>query len=158
MRLLLLLMLLVLVGCQRADPVPVPAPPPVKSFAPPSSQKQEPATDAERLQGSWRAVRIEKNGRISDFSATWQFQGNLATLHEGMTSTGTFSIDEKASPKTLDLKMSDGDYACIYELQDDMLRVCFVEAGPRPTDFTIAGTPRILLVFKRNSSPGARAG
>jgi RNA polymerase sigma factor (sigma-70 family) len=130
--------------------------------------------DMAALQGPWRLMLYEKNGEIIErneeqaTNGTWiEIKGNkiTITLNRG-TLASRFKIDPAMKPKWLDavpepvIVLGAIDYATllpipwqsIYELENDVLRICFDSTGvlKRPTEFKT--TPKSglgLFVLKR---------
>ncbi len=97
--------------------------------------------DAEQLK-SWR--RVVENDHV-----TW-------TLGDGMTVETDMKYDPSQTPMTLDTTFATGDEKgkttlAIYELKDDVLRVCFADPGKaRPSEFSSnAGSGQHLFVARR---------
>jgi uncharacterized protein (TIGR03067 family) len=111
----------------------------------------EPRKDEKNIQGTWRAVRIQEDGRINDFSAVPRddpstivyFAGDKWIAGNG-TTVFTFKLDSSKSPKTIDLQKEDGSKKTIrgtYELNGDNLKICVC--------YTSNASNTTLYVFKR---------
>jgi len=145
--------------------VPKPAPPPVvPSPAPGGNDNAKPPTgnDAALIQGTWKVVGGEENGKAvalpagvemaSVFTAT-----EYSLLFNGQAKEkGTFKLDASASPKALEFTITDGadkgkTQLGIYELNGDTLRLCIAKPGtPRPTSFkTTQGGNAELFTLQR---------
>jgi uncharacterized protein (TIGR03067 family) len=97
--------------------------------------------DAEQLK-SWR--RVVENDHV-----TW-------TLSNGNTVETDMKYDPSQTPMTLDTTFANGDEKgrttlAIYELKDDVLRVCFADFGKaRPSEFSSEpGSGQHLFVARR---------
>ena len=125
--------------------------------------------DRDTMQGTWKVVSIERNGRSEDGTGdnerTLVFKGERFQLLKGqdVVIDGTFKIDPSASPKTIDMKvdkaekpdLADKTSLGIYELKGDELKWCAAEPGveTRPTLFSSAERT-ILAVFHREAIDG----
>lgn len=116
--------------------------------------------DAEKVKGKWSA----KFGPNQDVPITLELKEKELVVEvetgngEKMTLTGEYTIDEKASPRTMDflkLKSSNGetneDVKAIYEFQGETLRICSSAPGEdRPTAFVpIDANGHGTMVFTR---------
>ena len=141
-------------------------------LAPLSPQDGKVKTDKDAMQGKWKMVAGQSEGKKLRFSdeelhmMKLHIKGNLFIVeyppgdvfgskvvtwreHE-------FTLDESKKPKTIDCigrnKEDRGKKALgIYSLEDNRLRICFSEDGKtRPTDFTTKkGSGRMLNVYER---------
>ena len=99
-----------------------------------------PKSDQELIQGTWKAVSVQLNGRSADavfvkeHRATFTFRGDAfriveATTKERSTQTGgSFTVDAKKSPKQMTLATTNGPLKghttiIIFELTGDTLKV-----------------------------------
>src|SRR5262249_42661768 len=109
-----------------------------------------------RLQGAWKAVSYEVDGRddviILPETFTFTFKGDTFSFPWlDVKIAGTFKIDSAKKPKVIDLSTEDakgmGRHG-IYELEDDTLKLCFGEE--RPKEFkTKPDSGGWILVLKR---------
>ncbi len=128
------------------------------------------AQDTAKLQGSWRFISVEQNGKKTagvemEVHGTWVgrvvIRGNHVELAHGKQASpfGTFTLNPAADPPAMDLRVKDGpdgeqSVPGIYSLRGDELRVCFADesSGRRPTALSgAAGTKQVVYVFKRMS-------
>jgi len=130
------------------------------------------AQDAKQLQGEWRWVEVEMEGKQIglDVVTVWKdrrmiVEANNLTATSGEPGLGdrkkTFKLNAKQSPKHLDMTSLDGNEqgvteACIYALEGDRLRMCIpyfhnrVDPSKRPTEFkTKDGDGLMLYVLER---------
>lgn len=108
--------------------------------------KSDPALTAEldHFRGTWKITSLLMAGQEIDAKV---FEGTLLKLDGDKfemtdpmaTYKGTFKIDPKAKPKTIDIHFSDGPEAGktvigVYELEGDTYRVCLdmADKGTRP--------------------------
>lgn len=120
--------------------------------------------DMDALQGSWKLVSRERDGKADPADAIKDIvvvnTGNKFELKGGPSAVGatkgSFVIDATKKPKHMDRTPADGPQKdktllCIYELDGDTLKLCVAPAGKeRPTEFSSkAGSGHILSVFKR---------
>lgn len=124
MRLLSLSVLLVVVGAAGGDP----------------------AAELKALEGTWSPVDFKIGGKsgvpesIKDFKLT--IAGGTYSLAAGKeTDKGTLKLDDKATPKGMDVVGTDGPskgktVRAIYKLDGDKLTICYALDGKdRPTAF-----------------------
>jgi uncharacterized protein (TIGR03067 family) len=113
--------------------------------------------ELERLQGTWRAVAVEVDGRpvlphlFRD--AKLVISGSRFRLHNPLPDAeqreeGSFTPDPSKTPKALDVTPDGGrTLEEIYELRGDTLQVCYpVGGGNRPADFKTAPASGLSLV------------
>lgn len=111
------------------------------------------------FQGTWEVVKLELHGQdltavVKDANPTMTFDGNKYAFEAGPeTEKGTFKVDPKAKPATIDLMITEGrgkgkTQIGIYQLDGDTLKVCMADEGAkeRPTKFASAkGAPEMVL-------------
>jgi uncharacterized protein (TIGR03067 family) len=135
------------------------------SAAPDKPPKKKPVkTDAEKLQGTWKLVTIENNGKTGPAPANTQilFQGKKFIIKNGdkVRVESTFTLDPAKKPKTIDFQISKGPgrdktlYG-IYDLDGDKLKLCLNEGqrGGRPTEFATPPNTRVSLVVMERVKP-----
>jgi uncharacterized protein (TIGR03067 family) len=119
--------------------------------------------DRKKYEGTWQVISLEVDGNQSDEEAAKKItvineaDGKWAIEAEGkVVARGTSTIDPTATPKTVDLTVTEGESSGqtalgIYELGDDTRKVCLAQPGQaRPTEFAApAGSGHILAVLKR---------
>lgn len=120
--------------------------------------------DKQRLQGIWKIVSMESDGtKISqnDLAAVPSEQTRIRidgdkwiSKATGKEETSSFRLDATKTPRTIDIKASDGKFEqlAIYQLEGDDLKICYcgVEKQERPTQFAAKrGSPTMLYVYKR---------
>jgi uncharacterized protein (TIGR03067 family) len=117
----------------------------------------------DELQGVWIATAIEihsKPASDDEIKATrFTFKGDkvlVRTLgHCGLEGEGTFKADREKSPKHLDMDLVKltGIFPGIYEVEKDVLRICYGAGGKpdiRPTEFATSEKDEFVLIkFKR---------
>jgi uncharacterized protein (TIGR03067 family) len=124
--------------------------------------------DAERdlklLQGQWRVVSVERDGRVDDLKdkkdMTLVIDKDVFSLREGgvVGIKGTCRLDPSRRPKAIDIKVTEGsgtgnEVAGIYKIDNDGMiwRVAYDDKEARPNEFTTkAGDKHILVTFKRD--------
>jgi uncharacterized protein (TIGR03067 family) len=123
--------------------------------------KGEATKEQKKLEGTWTITSVVRNenplpeDRMKD--GKFVFQGESLTQKWGdkTMATGTFRIDPGKKPPAIDLTMSEGDekdktILGIYELQDDVLRICAGPGHERPTEFAAKdGSGHTLITLKR---------
>lgn len=117
-------------------------------------------TDRDRLQGLWRQVRCEIEGRpgADEYGAALTtFEGERFTVRDDdgtVVLEGTFVIDEHTRPRSIDWHDTIGADAghtlrAIYELSETSFVFVAAFAGmPRPQAFQ-AGAGQVLRAFVR---------
>jgi uncharacterized protein (TIGR03067 family) len=123
--------------------------------------------EMKKLQGVWKTVGVEIEGRKTeppaDMAGSVVIKGGTYTV-KAVTETGekvvselTFKLDPTKDPKAIDFTTAAGpdkgkQIKGIYKLEGDTLKVCFnpKKDGERPTSFaTKAGSSVRLNIFKR---------
>jgi uncharacterized protein (TIGR03067 family) len=132
----------------------------------PASPTAEPASDKERIQGTWVAESGESQGQplpadqLKEMSAV--FTGGSARVTAPGIENGesTFKLDPTVDPKEIDVIRA-GDNAGmlgIYRFDGERLTICMGDPGePRPKRFETKPDPkskRILVVLRRLSDTG----
>ncbi len=109
--------------------------------------------DLERLQGAWRAVRIESEGSPvpDDLAAIvrYIFDDDRVILMEGdqKTGEGVIRLDPASDPKAFDFTATEGPrkgttVLGIYLVAGDALTICL--GNERPSLFTSAGKSALV--------------
>lgn len=119
------------------------------------------AAELKKFEGTWRYESTIVNGQPLPGDALESprlvLKGDTFELSDPMvTYRGTFAVDPKAKPRTIDITMTEGPekgsvMLGIYELDGDTYRICAAMSGPeRPKEFTCKeGSGRMLHVLKR---------
>ena len=118
--------------------------------------------EVRKFQGTWTFESSETGGKELPADALkgliLTFEGDKHTLKKGdeVIQVGTQKIDPSKSPKTIDVKMTEGPnkgkvMLGIYEIDADTLKVCFDPQGKkRPTEFKSGpGSENFVNVHKR---------
>jgi uncharacterized protein (TIGR03067 family) len=118
--------------------------------------------ERKRLEGTWTITSVVRNDNplpedmLKDAQFVFQGEGFAQKLGDKTLAKGTFRLDPGKKPATIDLTMSEGEdkdktILGIYQLEDDVLRIC--GAGPgheRPTEFAAKdGSGYTLITCKR---------
>jgi len=116
-----------------------------------ADDKEDPAKDLKALQGRWRYVAREENGKASDpaLFEGWSLviEKDTLTMMEGPNPVyrGTFKIDPSKKPRAIDLTITKGVPAAngkvqlgVYEIDKDTLKWCtaFPDDKARPKEFS----------------------
>ena len=116
------------------------------------------ADDAKGLQGNWLAVKTELAGEPVNWTVMLTIEDDKYTvLANGKSDKGTCKVDASARPGKMTVTGGDGGpnagktFLAIYELDGDMLRICYDLSGKKhPETFaTQKGTPLYLVTYKR---------
>ena len=114
-----------------------------------TSHLNEIAEEIERLQGTWKQIRYERDGVTEPLDEQgWEprstFVGDtfFVTLADGtIPIKGTYQLDPTRNPKTVDWTDTIGEDAgktllAIYRLEEDLFTFCAAYPGlERPTEF-----------------------
>jgi uncharacterized protein (TIGR03067 family) len=117
-------------------------------------------TDRELMQGRWRIVALNRDGRASDGGQLTRLGGSMRFARDAVTQAsagaqaqdGTFTIDPGKRPKTLTIKPKDGGQpqVLIYELDGDRLRLAFqIGDGADPAPDFKPGPGRVVMTLER---------
>ena len=127
--------------------------------------------DRKQIEGTWRVVSLTMNGNQAqpedaEKLAVVNTAGGKWSLHADghEIAKGTSTFDPKATPKSIDFTITEGNsagkqFVGIYELQEDTRKLCF---GPteidRPKEFAAPeGSQFILVSFERVKPSGDSA-
>ncbi len=118
-----------------------------------SSEKKTAKSDMDLIQGEWTLVQLVANGEKGETDgiklkiAGSDFHVNLPDGE----AKGSFKINDKATPKTMDVETDGNALPAIYEVSEDTFRACYaLNNGSRPTQFASApNSDHVLAVYKR---------
>ena len=120
--------------------------------------------DLEKLAGKWQPTSMQVGkAKLSDAqlkAITLTMEGDkykvIAVEEKGPSpDKGSFKIDPKAKPMTMDIKGDEGPnkgktFLCIYEVDGDSLKICYdLEGKKRPTEFKADSDKTLLATYKR---------
>jgi uncharacterized protein (TIGR03067 family) len=117
--------------------------------------------DAEKLQGTWKVVSMEKDGKqapdeVIREQKPWVIKGDkIITDEKAKDGTSTYKLDPSKKPKAIDISHPESDVKStpgIYALEGDTLKLClsYPANKDRPTEFAAKkGSKVLLIVFKR---------
>ncbi len=115
--------------------------------------------EKDALQGKWTILSVERDGKAVEMwtDGTRVMEGDTYTLttKKGDSFKGTFALDPSKTPKGIDFKPGGGQYKDktlrgIYEIDGDMLKVCFAEPDkPRPTEFASKADSGLTLAIHK---------
>ncbi len=126
-----------------------------------ADDKPDVAKEFKKFRGNWTFKSVKAGGKklpAEPFKGrTVTFDGDKYFVKRGdkVEEVATLKLDPSKSPKTLDVRVTDGPnkgavMLGIYEFDDDTLKVCFDPKGKkRPTAFKTAGSSSVLVVHKR---------
>ena len=121
----------------------------------------------EKLQGTWKAVTVERRGESKEDEEEHHliFEGNKFRIKRGDQAMiqGTFNLNPSKKPKEIDMKITEDETGKhngktalgIYALDGDTLKWCVAEPGTteRPKDFSApADTKFMFITLKRAKS------
>jgi uncharacterized protein (TIGR03067 family) len=128
----------------------------------------EAKAEVDRLQGHWKVVALESEGRKATEAELeamkdggWTFEGDEVVFQAPRTPPvkSSFTIDPGTSPRSFDLVALDGPekgkrMLGIYTWEDDRLTICLRTPGPderqRPSSFEMKDAKGLaLIVFER---------
>lgn len=120
------------------------------------------ADDMKDMVGTWAIEKAELGGKdvaatLKGSKLTIETGGKYSSDVGGQSDKGTFTVDEKKSPKAMDIKseaapdLKDKTLPAIYELKGDTLTVCYgLDFKTRPAKFESPDKSEVLLVtYKR---------
>ena len=117
--------------------------------------------DAKAVQGSWVPTAAELAGQpmaaaVLETISLKLDHGKYVVFVGGNPDRGTYTIDSASKPKSMTITGTEGPnhgktFPAIYELNGDMLRICYDLSGAkRPTQFkSVPGTRLYLVTYKR---------
>jgi uncharacterized protein (TIGR03067 family) len=119
--------------------------------------------DTGAFRGTWRAVAGEVSGKkvpdevVKTLQATFTFTGNRYTIEvQGkLYERGSFKIDARKAPKTIDLSCEEGKdkgktQLGIYRIEGDTLTFALtVNSKERPSDFVSTETNNVQITVCR---------
>jgi uncharacterized protein (TIGR03067 family) len=135
--------------------------------------------DQDLLQGTWKVVEAEANGKHLPKEVSkaqqWTFAGTQITIHykdDGSKDVLTFRLDPKTTPKALAVTAVAGlrkgyKPVGIYQLDKDQLKICltWAQGAPRPDRFNAFGNThqfedrgRRFFILKREQPPADKDG
>ncbi len=128
--------------------------------------KDDVKKDKEKLQGAWKAVTAEADGKLQDDAEERRltFSGDEFSLKKGEETMGKgkFKIDSSKKPKEIDLEFVESKRDAlrgktvlgIYELDGDTLKWCWNKpGGKRPKEFSSqAADVHLLVTLNREKS------
>jgi uncharacterized protein (TIGR03067 family) len=99
-----------------------------------------PASDVERIQGTWAVISLEEDGKQKPRKVVvaMSFTGDrVKVIREGDEQEGSFRLAPTKNPKAIDLLIEMLGTPGIYTLEDDRLTICLNldEHGKRPKKF-----------------------
>lgn len=122
------------------------------------------------LIGEWTAISMEARGKAQDKinygGMRWTFAKDTLQVRPGRSTPAgiagkpplkcSYVRDDTQSPRHFNWTMGEGEKQktvnAIYELKDDVLRICFAKGGEeRPQSFHTKGTEYAVYQFKRSS-------
>ncbi|HEY7315438.1 MAG TPA: TIGR03067 domain-containing protein [Gemmataceae bacterium] len=125
-------------------------------------ERDAPAADLKKLQGTWVMAELEINGqqiseeKLKDTTLVIKDDQYITKIKDKTHET-TFKLDPSKDPKEIDMFFPDGANAPkvgkgIYRLDGDTFKLCRAQAPgeDRPRDFvTTADSGRFVVVWKR---------
>ena len=118
--------------------------------------KEGPARkDQEKLQGTWKVVSGELEGkplRDAARSPKWVFAGEKVTMGR---ESARYRLDPAATPRRIDLTNDVKETMLgIYQLDGGRLKICYGDPGEkRPTEFATKPGAKVILVVLEREKP-----
>src|SRR5262245_26192408 len=119
-------------------------------------------TDRDKLQGDWRAVKIQDFGvdllLKPNSGAVFSFMGDRVIRDKQKDDNWQdfFKLDPTKRPKSIDFMITQGEWKGrtvlgIYCFEGNALKVCFnwPPGASRPTEFKTSADSNILVIFER---------
>ena len=96
--------------------------------------KDDAKGDAEKIQGTWKVVSAEDNGRKAPDEAIKNLKlvitkDRITYKFGDKTTKWSYKLDSTKKPKWIDLTEGGRTTLGIYELEGDNLKICFPEGG-----------------------------
>jgi uncharacterized protein (TIGR03067 family) len=128
----------------------------------PESGDEQATQDSKKLEAAWTATSVLRNSnelpaeQLKDLQII--FRDGSFTFKQGdkTLATGSFRLDPAKTPQAIDLTTTETDGTkkttfAIYELADDLLRICGAQPGEeRPSEFAaVDGSGHTLTTFQR---------
>jgi uncharacterized protein (TIGR03067 family) len=136
---------------------------------------KKPDDDLAKLQGTWKVISCENNGRINTNTANLRYVYDkeiVTETSEGHLATRcSFKLDSSKKPKTIELTILENSLIAsskgskipvIYEWEGERLKVCYPPLNPLfptqfPKDFTTKGdNGRTVLILEKVKPEPAR--
>lgn len=122
------------------------------------SARQPAKTDQDRMQGVWRVLTLEVEGRYVPDEQAEKFKfafakDKLLIISAGKARLRTVKLDAKATPKAIDLVEPENQHAAlgIYDIDGDTLKISLADPGgkKRPTQFATEEIRNVVFVLER---------
>jgi uncharacterized protein (TIGR03067 family) len=121
-------------------------------------------SETREMDGTWKPLSAEFAGekwsqKLLDAMKLILKDGKYTVEDGGQSDEGTVACDPAKSPKTMDIKGTNGPnkgktFLAIYELKGDELRICYDLSGKSyPTEFATKAATRLFLVTYRKAKP-----
>jgi uncharacterized protein (TIGR03067 family) len=121
-------------------------------------------SDTRETDGTWKPLSAEFAGvkwpqKVLDSMKLILKDGKYTYEDGGQSDEGTATCDPAKSPKTMEIKGTNGPnkgktFLAIYELKGDELRVCYDLSGKsHPTEFATKADTQLFLVTYRKAKP-----
>jgi uncharacterized protein (TIGR03067 family) len=128
--------------------------------APAPTPRDDTAGDQKKVQGTWRVVRLEDDGRPAPMPGGTSpvvtiARDRLVIKERGRQEEVTFTLDARKKPRHINLLPKAGkgkEILGIYKFERDNFVICFSHGGvgPRPKDFNTRGMKNCrVIVFER---------
>jgi uncharacterized protein (TIGR03067 family) len=126
-------------------------------FAPAPVPRDSTAGDQKKVQGTWRIVRMEEDGRAAPLPPSSSpivtiTRDRFVIKEGGRQEDVLFTLNGRKRPKHITLRDKGKEIPGVYKFAGDTFVICFSHGGvgPRPKDFNTRGVKNCrVLVFER---------
>jgi uncharacterized protein (TIGR03067 family) len=110
--------------------------------------------EQEALQGTWKVTKLTLDGQAppDGGNATLTFTADEVTPEIGGNKrpAAKYKLDPSKSPKQIDITTPENEMVQgIYEIKEDVLKLCMQRKGGRPTSFDASGEGIISIEAKK---------
>jgi uncharacterized protein (TIGR03067 family) len=122
------------------------------------------AEDLKLMAGTWKPTAADLGGNKIDAmvleKASFAVEGDKYTVSvNDFTEKGTFKLDPKKEPKSLDFFPTQGNnngktFLCVYKIDGDVLTICYsLDGTTRPENFEPLSNTLLFVKYERVKNP-----